>query len=145
MLIPHTLVGEALSRPITSFALAPVTSKPHSLEGYMALIGKDNELRVQPLHNIDEHLAWSSRGDLAISAGIDFKLYPAISEFGAIPEPWEIKPIPLKGSGQESNTIFKPSRIDSASETEFVSQERVKGDYHHNARRASSLSVARLV
>lgn len=122
-----------------------MTSKPHSLEGYMALIGKDNELRVQPLHNIDEHLVWSSRGDLAISAGIDFKLYPAIREFGAIPEPWELKTISSKGSGQESSTMFKPPRTDSTSETEFASQESAKDDYHHSARRASSLSVARLV
>lgn len=99
---------------------------------------------MQPVQSVPKQPAWSSRGELALGVGVDFKLYPAFKECGPIPEPWELEQRfrlddEAPGLGPELLQANSSRDAGSASRT-----ERKRDDILQTNRRTSSLSVARL-
>jgi hypothetical protein len=78
------------NRGIASFALVP-NKTPYSLTSEFALVTPDGDIEMHSIHDAPKHPMWSSRGDLAIGSGIEYRIFPGYKESEPHLEPWEIQ------------------------------------------------------
>jgi hypothetical protein len=88
----RVLTAKYFPRPLASFALVP-NSTPHPLTSNVILVNKDGDLELYAIHDTPKQLAWSARGDLALGAGLGFKVVGGYKEgenddqeFGFLPD-----------------------------------------------------------
>ncbi|KAJ6543876.1 hypothetical protein B0H19DRAFT_289302 [Mycena capillaripes] len=82
---PDLVLGDTrrtklFSKPLSSFALVPSPSQSTSLPltSNVMVVNKEGDLELYALHDTPKQAVWSSRGDLAISAGQSCRVFPGI-------------------------------------------------------------------
>ena len=79
-----------MQRPIASFALAP-SHLEHPLNTNMVLLSKEGDIEMHELRDTPKHSVWSSRGDVALGAGTQYRVFSSYSASEHIPEPWDLE------------------------------------------------------
>ncbi|KAF9241774.1 hypothetical protein BU15DRAFT_87047 [Melanogaster broomeanus] len=89
LVLADTRKTKNFSRPLASFALVP-HSRPFSLTSEVMVVNKEGDLELYAVHDTPKQASWSSRGDLAIGAGLSYKLLPGFQDRGPPLQPWDI-------------------------------------------------------
>lgn len=61
-------------RSLASFALVPNPDIPHPLTSKVMVVNKDGDLELYAIYDTPKQPIWSSRGDLAIGAGVGLRI-----------------------------------------------------------------------
>ncbi|KAH8119136.1 WD40 repeat-like protein [Phellopilus nigrolimitatus] len=88
--LTNTSKTKAFPRPLMSFALAP-SRFAHPLTSNIIVVSKEGDIEMHEMHDVPKHTAWSSRGELALGAGTQFRVFPGYHESEPPPEPWELE------------------------------------------------------
>ncbi|KAJ7087262.1 hypothetical protein B0H15DRAFT_843273 [Mycena belliarum] len=81
LLLCDTRRTKQFPKVLSSFALVPAPSSPrHPLASNVMVVNREGDLELYALHDTPKQAIWSSRGDLAISAGQSFRVFPGIME-----------------------------------------------------------------
>ncbi|KAJ7672841.1 hypothetical protein B0H17DRAFT_174454 [Mycena rosella] len=81
LLLCDTRRTKLFSKTLSSFALVP--SPPNArlpLASNVMVVNREGDLELYALHDTPKQAVWSSRGDLAISAGQSFRVFSGIME-----------------------------------------------------------------
>ncbi|GLB45034.1 putative WD40 repeats [Lyophyllum shimeji] len=99
---------KAFDRPLASFALAPSPTQ-HPLTSNVMVVNKEGDLELYAVHDTPKPTAWSSRGDLALAAGLSCRIIAgALANEGEVTHPGSslsglaTGTIPNTGSGSRS-------------------------------------------
>ncbi|EGO25930.1 hypothetical protein SERLADRAFT_415303 [Serpula lacrymans var. lacrymans S7.9] len=89
VVLSDTRKTKYFSRPLASFSLVP-SPQTHALTSNVMVINRDGDLELYAVHDTPKQIAWSSRGELLIGAGLSCKVIAGSHETEAPPEPWDI-------------------------------------------------------
>jgi WD repeat-containing protein mio len=53
------------------------------------VVNKDGDLELYAVHDVPKHVIWSSRGDIAITAGQTLRILPGFNQAELSAEPWD--------------------------------------------------------
>ena len=74
-LASHQLISaKYFPRPLASFSLLPSPNVSHPLASNVMVVNKDGDLELYAIYDTPKQPIWSSRGDLAIAAGVGLKI-----------------------------------------------------------------------
>ncbi|KAG5638636.1 hypothetical protein H0H81_011355 [Sphagnurus paluster] len=73
---------KSFPRPIASFALAPSPSQ-HPLTTNVMVVNKEGDLELYAIHDTPKPAVWSARGDLAVAAGLSYRILEGSHEVDA--------------------------------------------------------------
>ena len=116
VLTPAT--AKAATKGVASFALVPSTDT-HPLTSNIVYVNTEDEIGFLSTHDVPKHILWSSRGDLAIGLGTEYRIFPGFRESVPQPDPWNI---PFS-SNLNSETKDRRGGKTSRSHTRRVSPE----------------------
>ncbi|KIK80016.1 hypothetical protein PAXRUDRAFT_833780 [Paxillus rubicundulus Ve08.2h10] len=117
LVLANTHKTKHFTRPLASFALVP-HSRPFSLTSEVMVVNKDGDLELYAVHDTPKQAPWSSRGDLAIGAGLSHKVLAGFEDRGPPPQPWDIPSNPaddefaLRGRAKAESAAPTLGRID---------------------------------
>ncbi|KAJ6567321.1 hypothetical protein DFH09DRAFT_1156660 [Mycena vulgaris] len=81
LLLCDTRRTKLFPKVLSSFALVPSPPNPRlPLASNVMVVNKEGDLELYALHDTPKQAIWSSRGDLAISAGQSFRVFPGVME-----------------------------------------------------------------
>ncbi|KAF5385783.1 hypothetical protein D9615_002692 [Tricholomella constricta] len=104
---------KSFTRPLASFALAP-SSTPYVLSSNVMVVNKEGDLELYAVHDTPKPTAWSSRGDLAVAAGLSCRIVEGAHEFDGSDEPLQRASSPFGPiNGTTNNGNGSRSREDS--------------------------------
>ncbi|THH10667.1 hypothetical protein EW145_g1164 [Phellinidium pouzarii] len=88
--LSNTSRTKAFSRSIISFALVP-SPFTHPLTSNIVVVSKEGDIEMHDMHDVPKHAVWSPRGELALGAGTQFRVFPGFYDSEKIPEPWDLE------------------------------------------------------
>ena len=72
-----------------SFSLIPI-QRPNTLTIDIAVVNREGDIEIRSFHDTAQIPLWSARGDLAIGAGLSYRILPGVTDTAPPPEPWDI-------------------------------------------------------
>ncbi|KAH7928941.1 hypothetical protein BV22DRAFT_1030156 [Leucogyrophana mollusca] len=100
LVLADTRKTKNFSRPLASFALVP-SAHPFPLTSQVMVVNREGDLELYAVHDTPKHASWSTRGELAISAGLSYNVIRGFHDATPPPQPWDIS---IARGGEDSNT-----------------------------------------
>ncbi|TFK24770.1 hypothetical protein FA15DRAFT_618942 [Coprinopsis marcescibilis] len=73
-ILADTRRTKTFSRPLASFTIVPSQAHSHPQASNIMIVNKEGDLELYQIHDTPKQALWSSRGELAIGAGVGLKL-----------------------------------------------------------------------